>query len=147
MTWHRQIGRIVAHSAAANEEAAEDQRPGQQGQHVGLRFGDIEVDFPLALQLRHGLTAQPDVQLQLFSVRAGSEASQRRPNDATHRPPGADGEPSSLCSSSRLQTASVQVFLSECHAVAVTCDVISAWCSSLRTFPCTQPNRHAQALW
>lgn len=68
----------------------------QQGlwQHAGLKFGDFEVDFPLALQLKHGLTAQPDVQLQLFSVRAGSEAAQHRGSGSSARrvPPAADRE-------------------------------------------------------
>lgn len=71
---------------------AEAQQPYIGWQHAGLRLGDFEVEFPMALRLCLGLTAQPDAQLQLFSVRAGSDAK-HRPASGASRFPKADSEP------------------------------------------------------
>ena len=76
--------------SGAQDGSAEQQQYGSL-QHAGLRMEDVEVEFPMALRLCLGLTAQPDVQLQLVSVRTGCEARQR-PASGQRTLPAADSE-------------------------------------------------------
>ena len=76
--------------AGGQHGSAEEQQYGSL-QHAGLRLEDVEVEFPMALRLCLGLTAQPDVQLQLVSVRTGCEA-RSRPASGKRTLPAADSE-------------------------------------------------------
>jgi hypothetical protein len=77
--------------AAGPNGGAEEQQPHTGLQHAAIRLEDCEVEFPMALHLCLGLTAQPDVQLQLVSVRTGSEA-RRKPASGHSTFPKADSE-------------------------------------------------------
>ena len=55
-------------------------------ENAGLRFGDFDVDFPLAVRLQHGLQARPDVQLQLIRIRAGADVQTRSDSADQSRP-------------------------------------------------------------
>ena len=51
----------------------------------------MDVDFPVALRLKHGLQARPDIHLHLFTVRAGADAHLHRNCRRRDPPPLAAG--------------------------------------------------------
>eukprot|EP00208_Stichococcus_sp_RCC1054_P004010 CAMPEP_0206149134 /NCGR_PEP_ID=MMETSP1473-20131121/37622_1 /ASSEMBLY_ACC=CAM_ASM_001109 /TAXON_ID=1461547 /ORGANISM="Stichococcus sp, Strain RCC1054" /LENGTH=1096 /DNA_ID=CAMNT_0053546583 /DNA_START=242 /DNA_END=3533 /DNA_ORIENTATION=+ len=58
---------------SASEEKEEGFAVGVEGaKQAGFRFGNVDVSFPVALRLKHGLRARPDLQLQMFTIRGGS---------------------------------------------------------------------------